>query len=194
MGVRRVNCPDRSCRRNHDNVHVLSARAARHVRTRSNEHDRAATPLELLFDLTFVAAFGIAGTELAHGVAVGHGASAAVGFCISMVAIVWAWVNYSWFASGFDNDDWLFRLLTMVQMAGVIVLAIGLPSLFAALEQGGVPTDYVMVAGYVVMRVAVIAQWLRVARGNPEYRPWRRPTCSSSARRRPDGWCCSSYR
>ena len=48
-----------------------------HRRTRMGGRDphephRAATPLELLFDLTFVVAFGIAANELAHFVAEGH--------------------------------------------------------------------------------------------------------------------------
>lgn len=137
---------------------------------RRDESHRAATPLELLFDLTFVAAFGVAGNELAHGIAENHVGAAVGGFAFSMVAIVWAWINYSWFASAFDTDDWLFRALTMVQMAGVVVLAIGLPEMFASIELGEPVANEVMVAGYVVMRVAVIAQWLRAANANPQYR------------------------
>mgnify|MGYP001590584372 CR=1 FL=1 len=135
-----------------------------------DENHRAATPLELLFDLTFVAAFGIAGNELAHGIAEAHYGGAITGFLFAMFAIVWAWVNYSWFASAFDTDDWLYRVLTMVQMAGVIVLAIGLPRMFASIIEGAVVDNSIMVAGYVVMRVALIGQWLRAARGNPQYR------------------------
>ena len=113
----------------------------------SDEAHRAATPLELLFDLTFVAAFGVAGNELAHGIAEGHVLPAVSGFCFAMIALVWAWINYSWFASAFDTDDWLFRVLTMVQMAGVVVLAIGLSPMFASLEHGGTVHNEVMVAG-----------------------------------------------
>lgn len=134
------------------------------------EAHRAATPLELLFDLTFVAAFGVAGNQLASAIAHGDIAAGVGGFCFAMVAIVWAWINYSWFASAFDTDDWLFRVLTMVQMAGVVVLAIALPQVFASLERGQQIANEVMVAGYVVMRVAVIAQWWRAAHGNPKYR------------------------
>lgn len=136
----------------------------------AEESHRAATPLELLFDLTFVAAFSVAGNELAHALVEGHTVAAIGGFAFSMVAIVWAWINYSWFSSAFDTDDWLFRLLTMVQMAGVVVLAIGLPQMFASLERGVTVQNEVMVAGYVVMRVAVILQWIRAARGNSQYR------------------------
>ena len=37
-----------------------------------HETGRAATPLELLFDLTFVIAFGAAASELAHFLAAGY--------------------------------------------------------------------------------------------------------------------------
>jgi low temperature requirement protein LtrA len=136
----------------------------------ATESGRSATPLELLYDVTFVAAFGVAAGELAHGIVTGHGGSAAIGFLIAMTTIVWAWTNFTWFASAFDNDDWLFRGLTMVQMAGVILLAVGLPALFASIQGGGVIDNGQMVAGYVVIRVAVALQWIRAARRNPQYR------------------------
>jgi low temperature requirement protein LtrA len=37
------------------------------------------------------------------------------------LAISWAWINFSWFASAYDTDDWIYRLTTMLQMVGVIV-------------------------------------------------------------------------
>ena len=37
-----------------------------------HEAHRAATPLELLFDLTFVVSFGLAASQLAHALAEGH--------------------------------------------------------------------------------------------------------------------------
>ena len=135
-----------------------------------DEHHRAATPLELLFDLTFVVAFGAAGNELAHGLAGNHVTSALVAFGFAMFAICWAWINFSWFASAYDTDDWAFRLLTMVQMAGVLILALGLPEMFESLYEGAHIDNRVMVAGYVVMRVAMVGQWLRVMRQDPEHR------------------------
>ena len=90
-----------------------------------DESHRAATPLELLFDLTFVVAFGIAADELAHYLAEDHIRTSLLGFCFVAFAISWAWINFSWFASAYDTDDWVFRLLTLVQMVGVLVLALG---------------------------------------------------------------------
>ena len=136
-----------------------------------NEEHRSATPLELLYDLTFVVAFGIAANELAHYLADGEIWTAIVGFAIAAFAVAWAWINYSWFASAYDTDDWVMRVATMVQMLGVIVLALGLEQMFASIAEGGVIDNRVMVAGYVVMRVPMIFLWARAARDDPPRRP-----------------------
>jgi low temperature requirement protein LtrA len=146
-----------------------------HRRTRMGGRDphethRAATPLELLFDLTFVVAFGIAADELAHLVTEGHVGAGLTGFLFATFAISWAWINFTWFASAYDTDDWVFRLATMVQMLGVLVLALGLPAMFESVDEGAVVDNAVMVAGYVVMRVAMVFQWLRAARQDPARR------------------------
>jgi low temperature requirement protein LtrA len=146
-----------------------------HRRTRMGGRDphephRAATPLELLFDLTFVVAFGIAANELAHLLAEGHVGAGLTGFVFATFAISWAWINFTWFASAYDTDDWVFRLATMVQMLGVLILALGLPEMFASVDEGDIVDNRVMVAGYVVMRVALVFQWLRAARQDPDRR------------------------
>ena len=136
-----------------------------------NEAHRAATPLELLFDLTFVVAFGTAGNELARYLADGHIRPGILGFVFATFAVSWAWINYSWFASAYDTDDWVFRLATMVQMVGVIVLALGLQQAFASIARGDVLDNGVMVAGYVVMRVPMVFLWAQAARDDPPRRP-----------------------
>src|SRR6478735_4519133 len=114
-----------------------------------HEEHRVATPLELLFDLTFVIAFGLAASQFAHALAQAHYFAALVGFGFACFAICWAWINFSWFASAYDTDDWIFRLVTMVQMIGVIVLAIGLPRMFASLEHSEHLDTSIMLRGYV---------------------------------------------
>ncbi|MGY1640673.1 low temperature requirement protein A [Geodermatophilus sp. SYSU D00703] len=146
-----------------------------HHRTRMGGRDpaeghRTATPLELLFDLTFVIAFGAAGNELAHLLAEGHVGAGLLGFSFATFGIAWAWINFSWFASAYDTDDWVFRLATMVQMVGVLVFALGLPAMFDSLVEGDTVNNAVMVAGYVVMRAALVFQWLRAARQDPPRR------------------------
>jgi low temperature requirement protein LtrA len=135
-----------------------------------HEAHRVATPLELLFDLTFVVSFGLAASQLAHALAEGHYATGLFGFGFASFGICWAWINFSWFASAYDTDDWIFRVVTMVQMIGVLVFAIGLPRMFASLDHGERLDNSVMVLGYVIMRVALVFQWLRAARQDPTRR------------------------
>lgn len=145
-----------------------------HIRRMSGrdpqETHRVASSLELLFDLTFATCFAFAATQLAHALAAGHYSTALIGFGFAAFCICWAWTNFSWFASAYDTDDWIFRIATMVQMSGVLVLAIGLPRLFSSIEQGEHLDASVMVLGYVIMRVAMIFQWLRAAKQDPSRR------------------------
>ena len=142
-----------------------------------HEPHRAATPLELLYDLTFVVAFGQAANELAHYVAEDHVRTGLIGFGFAIFAVGWAWINYSWFASAYDTDDWVFRVATMVQMVGVMIFALGLPQVFDSIDEGHTINNAVTVAGYVVMRVSMIFQWLRAARQDqPRRRAAARPT------------------
>jgi low temperature requirement protein LtrA len=138
-----------------------------HVRMRprsSDEPGRVSSPLELLVDLTFVVAIAQLARELAHGGEEGHLAEAVLPYGMVFFAIWWAWMNFTWFASGYDTDDVSYRLLTLAQMAGVLVLAAGVPAAFGA-------GDYTAVTiGYAVMRGAQVAQWLRVAASGPEHR------------------------
>ena len=142
-----------------------------------NESHRAATPLELLFDLTFVVAFGLAADQLAHLLAEGHFLAGVSGFVFAMVAVTWAWMNCTWFASAYDTDDWVSRVATMIQMVGVLILALGLPEMFHSIDAGEPLHNDVMVAGYVVIRLALVTQWLRAARHDPS----RRRTSLASA-------------
>ena len=99
--------------------------------------------------------------RLHHDLAHDH-LSGIAGYAMVFFAIWWAWVNYTWFASAYDTDDIVFRLLTFVVMTGVLVLAAGVP------RAAGEEHDFwLVVAGYVIMRVAMIPLWLRVAREHP---------------------------
>jgi low temperature requirement protein LtrA len=145
------------------------------------EAHRASTPLELLYDLTIVVAFGTAANELAHYMAEDHLGAGILGFGVAAFAVSWAWVNYSWFASAYDTDDWVFRLATVVQMAGVIVVALGLEPLFASLDHGGTVDNRVLVAGYVVMRIPLLFLWWQVSRHDPPRRRTARSYMASVA-------------
>ncbi|CAN7555705.1 low temperature requirement protein A [Arthrobacter sp. LjRoot78] len=138
-----------------------------------HEQHRAATPLELFFDLTFVIAFGVAGSQFAHEIAGAHFGAGLLGFSFTMFAVIWAWINFTWFASAYDTDDWVFRVVTMIQLLGVLILTMGIEPLFHSLVEGTHVDNAVIVGGYVIMRLALVFQWLRAARQDPA----RRQTC-----------------
>ena len=122
-----------------------------------SEDHRTSTPLELLFDLSFVVAIAVSAGELHHAVAAGHLHDGLIGYLTTFFAIWWAWMNFTWFASAFDTDDVPYRLLTFVQITGVLILAVGIPDAY-----GG---DFALVTiGYVVMRLAMVTFWLRAGR------------------------------
>ena len=95
-----------------------------------DEPHRAATPLELFFDLCFVVAVAQAAVALHHELADGHLIEGTVAYLMVFFAIWWAWMGFTWFASAYDTDDVLYRLLTFFQIAGVLVIAAGVPRAF----------------------------------------------------------------
>ncbi|NLU68086.1 low temperature requirement protein A [Streptomyces sp. HNM0574] len=131
---------------------------------RVDEPHRAATPLELLFDLCFVVAVAQAGAGLEHDLAAGHFAHGVLSYVPAFFAVWWAWMNFTWFASAYDTDDVPYRVATFVQISGSLIIAAGLPTAFRE-------HDFrIVVVGYTVLRVALVAQWLRAARAHPEGR------------------------
>jgi low temperature requirement protein LtrA len=128
------------------------------------EAHRVATPLELLFDLSFVVAVAQAAASLHHAVSENHAGTGLLAFCMAFFALWLPWLNFTWFASAFDTDDTLYRIITMFQIAGVLVIASGIPAVFER-------QDYrIVVGGYVVIRLAMVAHWLRASRDNPSHR------------------------
>ena len=133
------------------------------VRDPDEEH-RASTPLELFFDLCFVVAVAQASSALHHELVEGHVADGVIGFLMAFFGVWWAWMNFTWFASAHDANDVPYRLLTLLQIVGVLIYAAGVTE---AVEEH---TFTVAVIGYLVMRAGLITQWLRVARRFPELR------------------------
>ncbi|MGN6327020.1 low temperature requirement protein A [Pseudolysinimonas sp.] len=138
-----------------------------HLRMRArdtSEPGRASSPLEALYDLVFVVAVGSLVAQLVTAIEHGEVLGFVVPYLFVFFAIWWAWINFTWFASAYDTDDVLYRLLVVLQMAGVLVIAAGVPQAF---ERG----DFLVVTiGYVVIRVGQIALWLRAAAEHPQSR------------------------
>ena len=129
-----------------------------------HETHRASTPLELLFDLVFVVAVAQAAAHLHHGLVEDHVGTAVLGYGMVFFAIWWAWMNFTWFASAYDTDDVPYRLAVFVQITGALILAAGVPRAFDERE------FTIVTIGYGVMRLGLLASWLRAARSDPARR------------------------
>lgn len=121
------------------------------------EEGRTASSLELFFDLVFVVAVSVASVQLHHALTEGHVEHGVMMYAVVFFSIWWVWMNFTWFATSFDNDDWLYRLMTFLQMGGVLVLACGIGPAFEHEDFS------ILVYAYIVMRLALVGQWLRAS-------------------------------
>ncbi|GIF12972.1 low temperature requirement protein A [Actinoplanes teichomyceticus] len=130
----------------------------------NRDTNRSATRLELFFDLAFVLFVGRCADVLAHHETWSGGFQ----FVALLVAGWWGWASTTLYANRFDTDDAIFRLLTLIGMAGVIVMA-------ASAEEAIGPHARWFAIGYVLLRIVLILGYLRVWRNLPDTRVGIRP-------------------
>ncbi|MEZ4573043.1 MAG: low temperature requirement protein A [Thermomicrobiales bacterium] len=106
-----------------------------------------------------------AASSLHHAVAEDHIGDGIVSYLMVFFAIWWAWVNFTWFSSAYDNNDVIYRLLVFAQLFGALVLAAGVTTAFEE-NSWGIP-----IVGYVIMRLPLAIQWLRAAVTDEQRRP-----------------------
>ena len=130
------------------------------LRTLEAEEDRRATWLELFLDLVFVAAVAeVAGTLSSDPTAAGLGR-----FLFLFLPIFWAWAGFTFYATRFDTDDLVYRLLTLLGMFAVAGLASTVPDAL----HGGQNT---FVVAYVCVRAILLVLYARVYRDVEVARP-----------------------
>ena len=122
-----------------------------------DEPHRVSSPLELLFDLCFVFAIAQAGLVLEEKIEAGQPWGALGAYLPILFAIWWAWMNFTWFASAYDTDDALYRVLVFLQIGGTLVIAAGVPD-------AGDGNFHTVTWGYAIIRIGTVLQWLRAAR------------------------------
>src|SRR5699024_11038223 len=96
-----------------------------------NEPGRGSTSLELFLGLVLAAAVGLASASFRSAVLHGGLGASLAGYAMVFFAIWWAWMNFTWCASAYDCDDAAYRVTTLIQMAGVLILAAGVPDAMA---------------------------------------------------------------
>ncbi|WP_428095733.1 low temperature requirement protein A [Candidatus Thioglobus sp.] len=119
--------------------------------------------MELFYDLIFVVAIASLAFAFHHDYANNHIVYGMISFVMVFLAIWWPWNQYAWFASSFDNNSVSFRLATLWQMVGALVIAVGVEAAFNG--------DFTIVAvGYVITRLSSIYLWYKVAQDNPKFK------------------------
>lgn len=116
--------------------------------------DRKVTWAELFFDLVFVAAVSQVGTPLASHYTFGE----LMRYAFLLLVIWWAWHGYAVYATRFDTDDAPQRAATFLQMIAVIFMAANAEAGLDSVSSAG------FAAAYAVMRLVLVAQYLRAAR------------------------------
>lgn len=125
------------------------------------EGHRAATWLELFFDLCFVVAVSALARDLHHHPDV----AGLVRFLGLLVPVWWAWMGYTWFATAFDNDDAVHRIGFLAAGLGIIWLA-------ASVESVGHGGDASFALAYAFVLAVLVGLFLRVRRARTDARPW----------------------
>ncbi len=132
------------------------------LKTQAREHH--ANWLELFYDLIYV----IVITRLTHTIIVGHDGHVLPGDYVAYFALFvpvwWAWTGHTMLENRFGNDDLIDRVMTLVQMFGLILLAV-----FAADGVGKGAIGFAL--AYTFVRFMLIAMYVRVYISNAELRP-----------------------
>jgi low temperature requirement protein LtrA len=119
------------------------------LRDPTEEH-RTSTWLELFFDLCFV----VAVAALARGLHDDPTLGGILRFLGLFVPVWWAWMGFTWYATGFDNDDVLYRVTLLAGMLCILWLA-------ASIE--GVPEGATVsfVLAFVALQLLLVGLFVR---------------------------------
>jgi low temperature requirement protein LtrA len=121
---------------------------------------RKVTWLELFFDLIFVAAVAQVGEPLRED----YSWTGVIRFSFLFVLIWWAWIGNSVFATRFDTDDVLQRVLTLTQMFGVAAMAANAGDALDSRSSAGFAAAYATIRFVLVVHY-VRARQIHTARG-----------------------------
>jgi len=127
------------------------------------EDERHATWLELFYDLVFVVVVAQLAGHLKYNLTpLGIGQ-----FITLFVPSWWAWVGATFYANRFDTDDLVDRVLTVLQMAAIVSLAVNIHLFAKHLDRASVG----FALSYVAVRVILVIQYILAGKHVPAARP-----------------------
>lgn len=129
------------------------------LRSAAPLEERHATWLELFYDLVLAAAV----SQISHGLNLDPSPRGLAVFTGLFIPIWWIWAGHTVYATRFDTDDFIYRLLTFLQMFAVIGMAVGVQRAASGYGEG-------FGAAYLVARVILLSLLARAFYHVPEAR------------------------
>ena len=124
------------------------------------EKERHTGWLELFYDLVFAAAIAQLGQNLSHDVSV----FGFIKYVTLFVLVCWAWTGSTFYASRFNVDDLVHRVLILLQMGGAVALAVNIHDAFDKTSIG-------FALSYITIRIFLIIEYLRTGHKFVKTRP-----------------------
>ncbi|MFL6323090.1 MAG: low temperature requirement protein A [Nitrososphaeraceae archaeon] len=115
-----------------------------------NNASRHATWLELFYDLVFVVVI----FQLANNLEDDFSLYGFLGFLALFVPVWWSWTGAAFYATRFDTDDLVHRILVLLQMVGAAALAVNVSD---ALGSGSVG----FALSYAAIRIILVLEYVR---------------------------------
>jgi low temperature requirement protein LtrA len=125
------------------------------------EKERRTTWLELFYDLVFAAAVAEIGVSLYINYT---SLSSFLGTVALFFPVCWAWYGVTFYSARFETDDFVHRILVLLQMAGAAALAL---NIHGAL--GDTSSNFAI--AYAALRGLLVIEYLRAGSRNPAARP-----------------------
>ncbi|MFL6309704.1 MAG: low temperature requirement protein A, partial [Nitrososphaera sp.] len=115
-----------------------------------NNASRHATWLELFYDLVFVVVI----FQLANNLEDDFSLYGFLGFLALFVPVWWSWTGAAFYATRFDTDDLVHRILVLLQMVGAAALAVNVSD---ALGNGSAG----FALSYAAIRIILVLEYVR---------------------------------
>ncbi|MGD1898273.1 MAG: low temperature requirement protein A [Phormidesmis sp.] len=141
-------------------LRILSTNPPRLRIGEAEQEPRHATWLELFYDLVFVAAV----SQLAHKLSGEVSISGFLGYAGLFVPLWWTWIGTTFYANRFDSDDPIRRMMMGLQMIAIASLAINIHHAWST-------TSFGFALSYIISRLLLIVEYLRVVRHIPQVKP-----------------------
>ena len=130
------------------------------MRASGEVEERSATWLELFYDLVFVVTVAELVALLADDISL----PGVLAYVALFIPIWWGWIGSTFYATRFDTDDLVHRLMTAVELFAVVALAVNVHGALGETSRG-------FALAYAVLRGVLVFKYFGAGQAIPEARP-----------------------